>query len=209
MQLSHLYFPNGVLIDKFFIFRAGWENLQKQTKIDKNFVHLYKSQSEYMHNMRVHVWDFILRYCQKPFRLTQYELEELHKFLKDFIEPKTQFGVVTGRVLSWSAAVLFFFASVHLRGRQPYEITIQRINEITQLPDLNEFKEIIALIKSRFIENKKSMTSNVEQIVNDTNKVLGTTYSTVICKGSIYMSKQIATEFTDLSFKREIKNVQT
>jgi hypothetical protein len=77
--------------------------------------------------MRIHIWDFIIRYCQKALRMTREELERLDKFMEDFIGPKTRYHNCKGEVIVWSAATLYFFSCLFLRGREPFEITLDRI----------------------------------------------------------------------------------
>ncbi len=64
------------------------------------------------------MWDFIVRYLMRPLRLSEGEMAELADFLENFVEEKTLFHEVKGKVVPWASAIVYFFSCLHLSGRQ-------------------------------------------------------------------------------------------
>lgn len=77
---------NNPLNGKYYIFKAGWE-FQKDNILKSgenkylDYVYLYNTWDEYTLNMRVHIWDFVIRYCHKFLRLNEDELAQLSEYL--------------------------------------------------------------------------------------------------------------------------------
>ena len=77
--------------------------------------------------MHIHVWDFIVRYLHRSLRLTEEELQEIGRYINEFVMPQTFFNEMMGRVVPWATAIVFYYANVHLPRRESFEITLERI----------------------------------------------------------------------------------
>ena len=81
----------GVLKDKYFIYRAGYEYITMTDEVLLKEVHLYPTFQEYVEHMKIHIWDFTVRYLQRPLRLSVREMEGFNEFLTQFVQPLTKF----------------------------------------------------------------------------------------------------------------------
>ena len=78
---------NKLVENKFYIFKAGWE-FQKDRLLNYSpdcileYIYIFDTRKEYAENMRIHIWDFIVRYCQKFLRLTINYMTILDDYLK-------------------------------------------------------------------------------------------------------------------------------
>ncbi|CDW81111.1 UNKNOWN [Stylonychia lemnae] len=188
---------------KHYIFKAGWE-FQKEIVFGSppngylDYVYIYKNWDDYTQNMTIHIWDFIIRYCYKFLRYTREDLTSLNQYLK-VVKQYTCFRYSRGKVMPWTAAILFFFSNVYLKK---LEITIDKILQVIQMPNLKDFKKCYEYLKVVFIQNEKQNTyPNVDQILYEVLKELNESHKvTVIRECSNEISKKILTEYIFLSF---------
>ncbi len=78
-----------------------------------------------------------MRYCMKPLRLTKDEMSKIGKYIETKVCPQTYFKFMKGKIIPWAAAILFFYGNLELRGRQPFEITFERLSELLQIDTPN------------------------------------------------------------------------
>ncbi len=138
MMVNGKYYQNE-LNNKIYIYKTGWEYVEKphlqlsREALEKDFVTFYPNWDIYAKQMRVRIWDFVVRYCMKLFRLSEKEMRDFDEYILKVVQPNTSFHNLRGKVTVWAVASLYFFAQLKLRKREAFEITLDRISEIFDL----------------------------------------------------------------------------
>lgn len=120
---------------------------------------------DYLTTMTSHLWDFIVTFLMRPLRLSPQEMTELARFLSDFVERKTLYHEVKGKIVPWAAAIVYFFSCLHLTGKErPFAITIERIQEVVQMPKHFEFKLLVRFLQSQYLRSLEATMNSIEHI---------------------------------------------
>ena len=115
--------------------------------------------------MRMHIWDFIVRYSARSLRLTQSELKGLNDFMEIFIVPHTNFKYCRGKILVWTASILYFYGALHLPNRQPFELTLERITEVIDINHehgYKDFQNVYTLLKEAYLSEQAKQMLNLD-----------------------------------------------
>lgn len=133
---------------------------------------------------------------------------KIWKYIDRDVCPQTSFKFMMGKIIPWAAAILFFYGSLELKGRQPFDLTFERLAHLLQIdtPQLvNDVQKIIEMLKEQYQKPQTGDYANIDQIIYQTSAKLdgGLPLNIIIRRCAQWIGKQMETEYKELTFKKD------